>query len=87
MAMFIYIILGLAVGYWLGRRHGAIIADPKRAELLALFDAGGEVSNDTVEAKFGVSDATATRLLDGLEKEGLIEQIGDTGRGVHYRRK
>lgn len=87
MLMFIYLLLGLAVGYWLGRRHGAIIADPRRAEMLALFDGGREVTNDVVETKFGVSDATATRLLDALEKEGLVVQVGDTGRGVVYKRK
>ena len=34
-----------------------------------------------------VCDETATRYLDALEAEGKIEQVGDTGRGVSYRKK
>jgi predicted HTH transcriptional regulator len=83
----IYIILGLAAGYWLGKRHAMMQAFPERAKVLALFDAGREVTNDTVQTALGVSDATATRMLDALEKEGQIVQMGDTGRGVVYKRK
>jgi predicted HTH transcriptional regulator len=86
MNMLIVFVLGLAVGYWWGMRKG-IEADPRRDKVLALFDGGKEVSNETVEAALGVSDATATRILDSLEKSGHIEQIGTTGAGVVYRRK
>ena len=43
------------------------------------------VTNNAVEQLLGVSDATATRYLDALEKEGAIEQVGIEGRGVHYK--
>lgn len=46
-----------------------------------------EVTNDDVEKELGVSDATATRYLDALEKQGRIEQIGEKGRFVKYRLK
>jgi len=42
------------------------------------------VANDDIEALLGVSDATATRYLDELEKEGRIRQVGRTGRHVYY---
>ncbi len=44
------------------------------------------VTNDDIENLLGVSDATATRYLDELGKEGLIRQIGKTGRHVYYEK-
>ena len=43
-----------------------------------------KVTNDDVEKLLAVSDATATRYLEELEKEGLIRQIGRTGQQVYY---
>lgn len=47
----------------------------------------GSVTNNDIEKLLGVSDATATRYLSELEKEGKVEQIGKTGQGVEYRLK
>ncbi len=44
------------------------------------------VANDDIEKLLGVSDATATRYLDELEKEGLIRQVGKTGKHVYYEK-
>jgi len=44
------------------------------------------VVNDDIENLLGVSDATATRYLDELEKEGIIRQIGKTGKHVYYEK-
>ena len=46
----------------------------------------GEVSNADVRQALGISDATATRYFDELEKEGKVRQVGKTGRHVHYER-
>ncbi|MDO8566747.1 MAG: hypothetical protein Q7R58_01180 [bacterium] len=35
----------------------------------------------------GVSNATAERYLDELEKEGVITQHGSIGQGVYYTPK
>ena len=43
-----------------------------------------QVTNDEVEKLLHVSDATATRYLSALEKEGRIRQVGKTGHGVVY---
>jgi len=43
-----------------------------------------QVTNDEVEKFLHVSDATATRYLSQLEKEGKIKQNGKTGKGVSY---
>ena len=45
------------------------------------------ITNDEVEKLLGVSDATATRYLEALEQEGVIEQIGTEGRSVYYKAK
>ena len=42
------------------------------------------ITNDEAQAMLGVSDATAERYLDELEKAGLIRQIGKTGQNVFY---
>ena len=44
----------------------------------------GKITNDEVEKLLHVSDATATRYLDMLEKEGKIRQEGKTGKYVVY---
>jgi len=46
----------------------------------------GQVTNNDVEKLVGVSDATAERYLDELEKEGKIRQVGKTGVSVYYEK-
>ena len=46
-----------------------------------------KITNNDIEKLLNVSDATATRYLNELEKENKIEQIGKTGRSVYYRLK
>ncbi len=55
-------------------------------EILNLFAEGQTVTNDEVEKLLHVSDATATRYLETLEKEGKIKQVGKTGTGVKYEK-
>lgn len=45
------------------------------------------ISNDEIEKILNVSNATAERYLDELEKEGLLEQVGQIGQGVYYKVK
>jgi predicted HTH transcriptional regulator len=49
-----------------------------------LFAKQTNITNDEVEKYLHVSDATATRYLSILEKEGKIKQNGKTGKGVLY---
>jgi len=51
-----------------------------------IFSEHGRVANDDVEKLLGVSDATATRYLDELEKEGFVRQVGKTGKHVYYEK-
>ncbi len=52
--------------------------------ILTLLREQESVTNNDIEKLLGVSDATATRYLEELEKEQKIVQIGTTGQGVHY---
>ena len=45
-----------------------------------------QITNDEVEKLLHVSDATATRYLSVLEKEGKVKQVGKTGIGVVYEK-
>jgi len=50
------------------------------------FKTQSRATNDDIQRILGVSDATATRYLEALEKEGLIRQVGGAGRGVYYEK-
>ncbi len=67
----------------------ATIQNRKRIKLekiLSEVAKKGKITNDEVEKLLHVSDATATRYLSQLEKEGKIKQIGKTGKAVEYTR-
>ena len=53
---------------------------------LSMFLKHSKITNDEVEKFLHVSDATATRYLSQLEKEGKIKQNGKIGKGVSYSR-
>ena len=56
----------------------------KLDKIMALFLKNFKITNDEVEKFLNVSDATATRYLSQLEKEGKIKQSGKTGHMVSY---
>lgn len=58
----------------------------KLEKILEFLNAKGKITNDEVEKLLHVSDATATRYLSALEKEGKIRQVGKTGKAVEYTR-
>ena len=56
----------------------------KLDRIMALFLKKSQISNKDVGEFLHVSDATATRYLDILEKENKIKQVGKTGHAVFY---
>ncbi|OYV27885.1 MAG: hypothetical protein B7W98_00815, partial [Parcubacteria group bacterium 20-58-5] len=56
----------------------------KRDKIMQALNTKNKITNDEVEKLLHVSDATATRYLSALEKEGKIRQVGKTGTGVAY---
>lgn len=97
----IQFILGLLVGgivVWLvmrGRKSGAQFANPNAAEMearrqnlakvMALFEQKSEIANNDVERLLGVSNATAERYLNELERQGQIRQVLPRGKSVTYQ--
>jgi Fic family protein len=59
-----------------------------REKIMAYFNTaeGKRVTNDDIQKLLDVSDSTATRYLEEIEKDGLIRQVGDTGSGVFYEK-
>ena len=57
-----------------------------KQKILEFFGSKEKAADNDIEALLGVSDATATRYLDELEKEGKIRQVGQTGRYVYYEK-
>lgn len=58
----------------------------KLDKILEFIKQNKQAGNNDIEKLLKVSDATATRYLDELEKQGKIEQIG-AGRSIQYRLK
>ena len=56
----------------------------KLEKVMTMFAKQTKISNDEVEKFLHVSDATAERYLNILEKENKIKQIGKTGKAVSY---
>jgi hypothetical protein len=58
----------------------------KLDKIMTLFLKKSKITNDEVEKFLHVSDATAERYLNILEKENKIKQVGKTGHAVSYSR-
>ncbi|MEI7765311.1 MAG: hypothetical protein WCI93_01860 [bacterium] len=56
----------------------------KLDKIMTLFLKKSKITNDEVEKFLHVSDATAERYLNILEKENKIKQVGKTGKAVSY---
>lgn len=70
-------------------KASAKIQSKKKAKLekiMAALNTKNKITNDEVEKLLHVSDATATRYLSALEKEGKLQQVGKTGPGVAYQK-
>lgn len=59
----------------------------QQAQILNLLDKQEKITNNDVEKLLGVSDATATRYLDALEKQDKIEAFGKSAKAAFYRLK
>lgn len=56
----------------------------KLEKIMTKLSETGKITNNEVQKLLRVSDATATRYLDSLEKEGRVRQEGKTGKHVVY---
>ena len=58
----------------------------KLEKIMGMFLKQANITNDDVEKLLHVSDATATRYLEQLERGGKVRQNGRTGKPVSYSR-
>lgn len=98
VALFLGVIIGGAIVYFL-KRHSKLSSlsaytedqqskkQFRKEKILEIIREKGSVTNNDIETALGVSDASATNYLQELEREGLIEQIGERGRFVSYKVK
>ncbi len=77
---------GLFLGKWKISKQTKEKEENKR-KILEFLNTNLRIVNDDVEKLVRVSDATAERYLDELEKEGKINQIGKTGHYTYYQLK
>lgn len=90
------VIIGLIVGYFIGKQKQSETfvndAEKMKSENMVklkeyLSDKiDNEINNADVRQLLGISDATACRYLNDLEKEGLIKQVGTDGPKVYYQK-
>ena len=64
----------------------AIKKQENLAKIKVMLETSNEITNDQVQEMLKISDATAERYLDELEKEGLIRQVGKTGVSTYYKK-
>lgn len=57
-----------------------------KQKILEFLRGREEITNNDVENLISVSNTTAWRYLDELEKEGVLRQVGDTGKEVYYKK-
>ncbi len=90
--LIIVALVGIALGMYLARRKSTsgFIAQQmeqkveNKQKILAFAQEHEKIQNNDVEKLAGVSNATAERYLDELEKEGKLTQHGTIGQNVFY---
>ncbi len=91
LTLIIVAVVGIALGaYFARKRSGDLISGqakkkPENKEkILEFLRENKKVANNDIEKLLDVSDATATRYMNELEKEQKVRQIGKTGNAVYY---
>lgn len=93
--LIIVAVVGIALGMYIARRKandGFIAKQMKqktenKQKILAFVQEHGKIQNNDVEKVASVSNATAERYLDELEKEGKLTQHGSIGQNIFYTQK
>jgi len=99
MKILLILLFGIALGFlmtWFLRKNEndnqGIVKErleqkeENRKKILQYLQGKEKVTNDDIEKMLNVSHTTAFRYLEELEKEGIIKQVGEIGRGVYYQK-
>ena len=92
VVLIIVALVGIALGMYIARRNATTGFIAKQMEqkaenkqkILEFIQTHEKIQNNDVEKLAGVSNATAERYLDELEKEGKLAQHGAIGQNVFY---
>jgi predicted HTH transcriptional regulator len=91
LILIIVALAGIALGMYLARRgKGDLISEQveqkaeNKKKIMEFVQANEKIQNNDVEKLAGVSNATAERYLNELEKEGKLTQHGVIGQNVFY---
>ena len=94
--LLIGIIVGGVIGYSIGKRNKSETfvndAEKLKSENITKLkeylnsQTDNEINNEDVRKLLNVSDTTACRYLDDLEKDGFIKQVGTDGPKVYYQK-
>ena len=95
LILIIVALVGIALGMYIARRkaNDGFIAKQmeqkaeNKQKILEFTQANGKIQNNDVEKLVSVSNATAERYLNELEKEGRLAQHGTIGQSVFYTLK
>lgn len=101
MTQIIFIIVGIAIivillsrktreqvaGICVAALDQTVRKNANKEKVVTLLVEKGELSNSDIREALGVSERTAVRYMDELEREGKVEQVGNAGRGVIYHLK
>ncbi len=83
-------IAGIVLGLYLGRKRKIVIMgqiqekEENKEKILEHIQENQKITNNEIEKLLGVSNATATRYTEELEREDKISQNDINGQGVHY---
>jgi len=94
ITLIIIAVAGIALGAYFARhKSSGLIAEQgekkteNKQKILDFLQENGRIQNNDVEKLAGVSNATAERYLNELEKAGKITQHGKIGQNVFYTLK
>lgn len=91
MKWLLILVIGIVLGFIFSRRRFKSFNEDQSEtkennKRKILEHLNTKLTNADVENLLKVSDATATRYLDELEKEEKIRQVGKTGKHVYYEK-
>lgn len=76
-----------AAGICSAALDAAVRKNVNKEKIAAFLVQKREASNSELREHLGVTYRSVVRYMDELEKEGRVEQVGNTGRGVIYKAK
>jgi len=85
--------IGFVIAYILKKEDNPVLIQKQKTEkkdnlekIIKFVKEKGKISNNDVERICKVSNTSAWRYLEELEKQGEIKQVGNTGKHTYYKK-